>query len=488
MSCEQARVAISARADGEPGGPDLDRHLTHCNQCRSFEQTVLSVRRELRIAEVATTFDVSGAVLASATGAATTSDASPERSDPARPGPTRRWAWWGPAPDQRRWGSLVATVALVAAAAAIAFGAGRASGPVVVATDQSGGPSGQAPAGDSIPSQAAPDLVVVWTRDHLGPDVVELLSDRVEAMAVVRRATVGLTASWTQSGNTVDELDDGWSIPLDVIAFDPGGYGNLVGSDAISSLGDGEVLLGATSAELRGLGPGARLGFGDVELVVAGVVGDEVLGAAEAAVTIATGDRIGVVTDRYIVARFSEPADAVARWLEARTDAPVRLRPASDATFLRNADAVLPQVLIKETFGEFATRPRGDSFEVDPRWFADHIVTTELPLIGKLTCHEAVLAPLEEILTDLDGRQRFEAVITPSRFQGCWNPRYIRSTGDLSHHTWGIAVDLSASGTGDPAIDRELSEVFEDHGFTWGGAWLVADDGHFEYLEPDPGQ
>jgi hypothetical protein len=495
--CDQARVAISARADGEAVGSGLEQHLVDCDSCRSFEQTVRRLRRELRIAEVGVGVDVSGAVLVAlaagtakpasrseggaparqpAAGADHRLDARARRHRPGLPSGERAGPW--------RWRTAGATAALVLAVGAMAFGAGRASQPVVVIetgrADQAARSAIDSSTGASV---ASSDLAVVWNRDRLDPAVIERLAGRVPAMTVVRRATVGLTASWDERGEPVDRPDDGWSIPLDVVAVDPASYGQLLGGEPLSSLGDGEVLLGATSAGLRDLGPGSRLAFGDVELTVVGVVDDGTVGAAEAAVTTATGDRLGVVTDRYAVVATGEPAEALGHWLEAGVDTPVRVRASGETAHLRNADAVLPQVQVKELFGEFATRPRGDGFEVDPQWFADSIVTADLPLVGSVTCHREVMPALQQIMAELE-EDGFAAVITPERFQGCWNARNIRATGDLSRHSWGVAVDLTAGGPDPGSVAERLSRVFGAYGFTWGGGWLAPDDAHFEYLEP----
>ena len=55
----------------------------------------------------------------------------------------------------------------------------------------------------------------------------------------------------------------------------------------------------------------------------------------------------------------------------------------------------------------------------------------------------------------------------------------------LSRHAWGVAVDLNADDNPHGARsrqDRRLVETFADHGFTYGGFWLVPDAMHFEYV------
>lgn len=76
----------------------------------------------------------------------------------------------------------------------------------------------------------------------------------------------------------------------------------------------------------------------------------------------------------------------------------------------------------------------------------------------------------------------------------CWRP--IAGTGRLSMHSFGIAVDLGgphadywlwdAQANGGHfawrnRIPWEIVEVFERHGFIWGGKWHHYDTMHFEY-------
>jgi hypothetical protein len=84
-----------------------------------------------------------------------------------------------------------------------------------------------------------------------------------------------------------------------------------------------------------------------------------------------------------------------------------------------------------------------------------------------------------------------------------WNWRCIAGTQRLSAHSFGIAIDLNKPGTRKPAYWRWLSsrrypgglesvreiepvpwrvvEIFEQHGFIWGGKWHHFDTMHFEY-------
>ena len=83
--------------------------------------------------------------------------------------------------------------------------------------------------------------------------------------------------------------------------------------------------------------------------------------------------------------------------------------------------------------------------------------------------------------------------------------RTIRDSGNISFHSIGIAIDILPDGWGkkniywgwrrdmDPdnwmmlSLDRrwmppeKVIKIFEQHGFIWGGKWIIWDDMHFEY-------
>jgi hypothetical protein len=72
---------------------------------------------------------------------------------------------------------------------------------------------------------------------------------------------------------------------------------------------------------------------------------------------------------------------------------------------------------------------------------------------------------------------------------GTFNHRNIAGTTRLSAHAWGIAIDLDTKNADywrwSPQyrnrIPKEIVDVFERHGFIWGGRWAHFDTMHFEY-------
>ena len=78
---------------------------------------------------------------------------------------------------------------------------------------------------------------------------------------------------------------------------------------------------------------------------------------------------------------------------------------------------------------------------------------------------------------------------------GTYNCRTVADTGQPSMHAWGAAIDINTA-YGDywlgqrssieaggylNRIPFEIVEIFERHGFIWGGKWSHYDTMHFEY-------
>lgn len=107
----------------------------------------------------------------------------------------------------------------------------------------------------------------------------------------------------------------------------------------------------------------------------------------------------------------------------------------------------------------------------------------------KVTTVNGVDRALSAVSRDLeklpDGMTKY---LVPSA--GTYNCRSIAGTKRLSVHSYGAAIDISTrfgdywrwSGKGwRNRIPAEIVEIFERHGFIWGGKWYHFDTFHFEY-------
>jgi hypothetical protein len=358
---------------------------------------------------------------------------------------------------------------------------------------QPGGPAAAPPARTA---PAPPAVLLAWTPHRLDDGLATTAASlpAARAASVVRGGVVDLLGSRDMEGRVVDGLDAGWVIPLDAVAVAPADHAAFVplaDRSTVAELGAGEALLGRTSAELRRLSAGGVIDLaGGQSVVVAGVVEDATIGGAELAVDLATGERIGLDRPRYLLIAYDGDRSAVEDRLRSSL-APgvsVRFRGPGETPFLRHGDAVLAQAQIKARFGEFSLRRRAGAraFDQDPRWQAEYIVTQDVPILGRVTCHRAIVPALVGALGEIE-KAGLGGLVDQVSYDGCWNPRLVQPGAGVSRHAWGVAFDLgfSSNPTGFESVqDPRIVEVFRRWGFTSGDGWLVPDAGHFEFVSP----
>jgi hypothetical protein len=340
-----------------------------------------------------------------------------------------------------------------------------------------------------------PHTLLAWTPGGLPSGLGRAVS-RIRGVAhvvSVASGTAWLSSSIAADGTRVDVPPAGLAIPLEVGAATPQAYAPfLPPSDRalLSALERGEALLGLTEAGLRHIGIGGILLFGTERIRVAGIVPDADIGAHEVFVSRTTAAKLGIRKDRYLLIEPG-PKDSrqhITSRIRALLPAglPLRVRGPGETPFFRQGDAVLPPVRLKKLFGEFAARPAGGYLKVDPAWVHSHIVTTEVPIIGKVTCNRAIIPQLQGALTELE-REGLAQLIDVRQYAGCYSSRFINRNPEagISHHAWGVAIDINARRNvfgRRPHQDPRLVKIFEQWGFTWGGQWLVPDGMHFEFV------
>jgi D-alanyl-D-alanine carboxypeptidase len=311
----------------------------------------------------------------------------------------------------------------------------------------------------------------------------------VRGTTVVRAGLDWIVSTRAPDGSVIDRPGGRFRIPFEVAVVRPRMYARFApGSEraAIRSLRRGEALLARTSAELRGADIGTTIKLVDRRLRVSGIVSDVATNGYEAIISgppPPSWERV----DNFMLLEADRDARArIDRRLRALLGPGRRLRTriGGEQPFLRYGDAVHPQMTIKQRFGEFAARPLPDgTLEIDPRWRNDNIRTRHTPLLGSVTCHRALLPQLRSALAEIR-RQGLGNLV--QGYGGCYNPRFISRdpNGRLSHHAWGIAVDVNPASNrfgAEPNMPPSLVTIMESHGFTWGGRWLLPDGMHFEW-------
>jgi D-alanyl-D-alanine carboxypeptidase-like protein len=357
---------------------------------------------------------------------------------------------------------------------------------------------GNAPLVASMP--AAPSTFLVWVPRGLPDGFAARIAalPKIDDVAVVNEDDAWLRRSWSATGEVVDRPPAGDAIPLDTASVDPMTFARFVPAadrPSIAALAGGEAILGATSAGLRGLGVGSILRLGGEDVRVAAILPDQLVGAAEVVVSERMGARIGVTHARYALVRPDPGRLVTPEAFRHRLtgllpvtlgiDRAVQVRAPGDTPFFRAGDAVLPPVIVKSLFGEFAARParRAGTIEIDPGWVSTHIVTTRVPVLGRVTCNRAMLPQLQIAMRRLRSAGLSDAIRS---YEGCFMPRYIgwSDANMLSYHSWGIAFDVNVASNirgSTPHQDPAMVRLLGRWGFAWGGSWIVPDGNHFEF-------
>jgi D-alanyl-D-alanine carboxypeptidase len=346
------------------------------------------------------------------------------------------------------------------------------------------------------PARASSRLLLAWASSPGLPAHTEQVLERtpgVRGATTVEAGLDWLVSTSTASGNHVREAAAGLAVPVETAVVEPQEYARFVppaDRDPIVSLGRGEAIMSATEELLRGSDDVSRLRMRDRRLAVTGTISDVAASGYEIVVggtPPASWERV----DRFVLMQLGPRASR--RRIERRIESllsesqGLRIRAKGETPYLRHGDAVLPQMLLKETFGEFAAQPQPDgTLLIDPVWRRQNIREIEVPILGTVTCHRTLAAQLRAALQEV-ARAGLAHLVNVPQFGGCYSPRFINRDpqGRLSHHSWGTAVDLNARdnafGTR-PDQDPRLVKIMEEHGFTWGGRWLIPDGMHFEWV------
>ncbi len=285
---------------------------------------------------------------------------------------------------------------------------------------------------------APPETFLAWVPRGL-PDRFAARVARqpqIGRLTVVAEDNVWLVRSWSAAGELIDRPVRPYRIPLDVAAVDPVTFAPFLppaDQATLAAIENGEGILGSTSASVRRLGPGAVLELGGGRRIrIAAVLPDELVGASELLVSKGTGRRIGVTRARYLLVRPIAAGSMTSASLR-RAIQPllprdlgvfrrVQVRAPGETPYFRAGDAVLPPVLLKALFGEFAARPapgQPGSLEVDPEWMRTHLVTTGIPLLGRVTCHAGIVPQLRGAMRELRDAGLDHLIRS---FHGCFVP------------------------------------------------------------------
>lgn len=138
---------------------------------------------------------------------------------------------------------------------------------------------------------------------------------------------------------------------------------------------------------------------------------------------------------------------------------------------------------VAEAIGTFRyTVLGGGRIQPEQSWVSANIRTEDVPILGTVTCHKAMLPQFRAALTEIQ-TSGLAGKIHPDEYAGCYYPRFIAGSTQLSNHSYGTAIDLNVPGNlrgSVGEIDRTVVAIFKRWGFAWGGDWSYTDPMHFE--------
>jgi hypothetical protein len=351
---------------------------------------------------------------------------------------------------------------------------------------------------------AAPELVAVddqavVMRADVRTNAIVAAASTGGAYALIRSASVGMHTV-RRGATVIQQAPDGFDFPMSVTAMPTATVAQLFGRNIAGVLSSGFVMMGRTTADLRGAQVGDAIDLvaasgATVRFGVGLILPDDQIGA-EVLISIEEANLLGMTADtRLLIWGFSDRAAIdralTERGLMGRSD--VRVQHSWDPA---NPDSTLGLARTKQLLGEFAYRVRSDGVEADVTldWVTRYLPPNReilLPAIPvNARCNIVARTDLRAALDEVAqrGLAPYIDVANTNRAGGCYYPRFSRSSGRLgflSRHSWGQAFDtntLTNAQGAVPTMNCEIVRIFRKHNFAWGGNFLTPDGMHFEWV------
>lgn len=376
------------------------------------------------------------------------------------------------------------------------------------------GPGFDGPASSGAPAERisplATDVVSVYNSGDLRPEVaaaaIVAARQAGAALAFGRAASIAMVGVY-RAGTPIQLPQAGFAYPMGTTVLPAEAIGSTMGRDISALLAPDAVVMGATSAGLRGAQAGdtiqlvASNGSG-VAFRVAAVLADARVGGTEILMTPDAGERLGIV--EFSRALLWDPSSRAA--LDAAfsdtglVSTSVRIRRSWDPP---DPDGTIGMARTKALLGEFAYRVNANgSVSQDPAWAAANLppgrvlLNDSIPISAR--CHNVVEPALRGALAEVAARGLGGTIDVgdANTAGGCHNPRFNRLTPDsslgfLSRHSWAMAIDTNTRGGCEGCAPPNFAtrpggcttvEIFRKWGFAWGGNFLTPDGMHFEYV------
>lgn len=349
--------------------------------------------------------------------------------------------------------------------------------------------------------QPVGDLAVAFDVGEVDRFVVERVDAAVTrvggAATTSRSGSLGLLQI-ARGGARVHAPPSGWLIPITFISLPKGAMAGVMGADVAAVVDDRTVVMNEVTADLTGAVEGDTIDVradngSTVSLTIGAIRPYEQLGWAELVFTTEVADRLGADRDtRVVMWGFDDRAGLDA----ALADVGVLGR--RDTKVARswdppNPDSTISTARTKAVIGEPWYRINGDgSLAMHPDWKAANLTDGRVlldPFIPiRAQCHVRIVGDLSAALAEVAAAGLGYAIDVgnTNAYGGCYNPRYSRTSGFLSRHAYGVALDTNTVsnclGCRPPAMNCDVVRIFRKHGFAWGGNFRQPDGMHFEWV------
>ena len=333
---------------------------------------------------------------------------------------------------------------------------------------------------------------------------VVALAKKAGALAYPGRAiTLGLVKvqrvdATTTKETVVQKVLRGYQVPMSTTVQDIEVVRNLMSLQAADALQANTIVMGRSSAIIRGARIGDIVTLLDIrnkphEFVIGNIAEDNLVGEADLLLSPQQADVLGAtMITRYTIIGFTnaitvENAIRNAGFKDGNT---FHIRRTWDAP---NPDATRGLAATKRMVGEFAYKvSESGKVLLEGRWPQKYISPRAVfDDIGvKAACNVNVRVAIQGALSEVrrQGLSRYVDVGNTNAYGGCFYPRYNRLAGTLgylSRHSWGMAIDMNTSVNGQGVVPRmncRIVRIFRQWGFAWGGNFTPSDGMHFEYV------
>ena len=287
-------------------------------------------------------------------------------------------------------------------------------------------------------------------------------------------------------------------IPITFVSVPKVAVAGVWGPDVSAVVDDQTVVMNQVTAELMGTQEGDQIELRaangqPITLTIGGIRTYDQIGWAELVFTTKVANRLGQTRDTRVVMWGFDDRAALD---QALIDVGVTGR--RDTRVGRSWDPPDPDDTIstartKAALGEPWYRIDGDgALDMHPDWKAasltDGRVLLDPQIRIRAQCNVNIVDDLSAALADVAaaGLAHEIEVANANAYGGCYNPRYSRTSGFLSRHAYGMALDTNTvsncGGCEPPRMHCEVVRIFRRHGFAWGGNFRQPDGMHFEWV------